>query len=100
MRTDVLDSHRKDVSDMINTCLNISEENDMAYSQKKLEYNLKYAKEKKRRIPLDVKKSFYEAVLSRIPEVADIGINTFIKAAIIEKIQRDGLDLPIGEYKP
>lgn len=85
---------------MISLSNSHTEDIAMAYPEKKLAYNLKYAKEHKRRIPLDVQKVYYENVLSRIPEVAGIPINTFIKAAITEKIQRDGLDLPIDEYKP
>lgn len=77
-----------------------TEEEPMAYSEKKLAYNLQYAKDHKKRIPLDVRKEYYDNVLSLLPEVAGVGINTFIKAAITEKIQRDGLDLPIDIYNP
>lgn len=70
------------------------------YTERKKQYDLKYAKEHKKRIPFDVRREYYENVLSRLPEVSGIGVNTFIKAAITEKIIRDGLDLPIDQYKP
>lgn len=84
----------------MNTYLSKPEGDTMAYSPKKRAYNIQYAKTHSKRVPLEVRKEYFENVLSRIPEVAGIPINTFIKAAITEKIQRDGLDLPIDEYKP
>lgn len=62
--------------------------------------SIKWKAKALKRVPLDVRKEYYDSVLCHIPDVAGIGINTFIKVAITEKIQRDGLDLPIDEYKP
>ena len=74
----------------------------MAYKNKedKTKYDLKYAKEHKRRVPLDVRKEYYDHVLAFIPNETGMGINTFIKQAITEKIQRDRIDLPIDLYNP
>ncbi len=46
--------------------------------------SLKYAKEKLKRVPLDLKKEEYER-LSAAAKSADMSINGFIKAAISEK---------------
>lgn len=84
---------------MIITYITEPEDTAVAYSQKKLEYNIQYAKDHKKRIPLDVRREYYENVLCLIPEVTGMGINTFIKAAITEKIKRDKLKLPINQYR-
>ena len=68
--------------------------------KKDSQYHIEYSKKYKRRISLDVRKTYYENVLCYIPEITGLGINTFIKLAITEKIQRDKLDLPIDQYKP
>lgn len=62
------------------------------------QYDLRYAKEHKRRIALDVRKEYFEDIASKIPEKTGLPINTFIKQAIAEKIIRDDIDLPIGKY--
>lgn len=66
----------------------------------KRKYDREYAKANKRRVPLDVRKEYFDHVLSFIPNETGIGLNTFIKQAITEKIERDGIDLPIDLYKP
>lgn len=52
--------------------------------------SLKYKKEKCSRIPLDVSKQ-YHLYLKEITKEAGTSVNTFIKEAIAEKIERDGL---------
>lgn len=51
-----------------------------------------------KRIPLEVRKEYWESVVSQIPDLTGMSVNGFIKAAIQEKIARDGLDLP--DIKP
>jgi len=60
----------------------------MAYSEKKQEYNLKYAKEHYKRIPLNVTLEKYEEIRSHA-ETRSESVNGFIKRAIDETIQRD-----------
>lgn len=67
---------------------------------KNIEDKLKRAKEVRRRVPLDVRKDFYDHVLSFITNETGMPLNAFIKQAITEKIERDGIDLPIDLYKP
>lgn len=62
--------------------------------------SIKWKAKALKRVPLDVRKEYYDNVLSLIPDLSGTPVNTFIKTAITEKIQRDGLDLPIDEYKP
>lgn len=64
----------------------------MAFDKNK--YDIEYQKANIKRVPLNVRKDYYAQVLAKIPEVTDSSINGFIKAAIREKIERDGLDLP------
>ena len=63
----------------------------MAYNEKQKGYSIKYAKENLKRIPLDVKKQYYDDVI--VPEVEKRGISVrqFILQAIEEKIEKDGL---------
>ena len=60
----------------------------MPYNEKQKEYSLKYAKEKLKRVPLDLKIEEYER-LSAAAMSANMSINGFIKAAINEKISHD-----------
>lgn len=71
-----------------------------AMPSNKAGYDIAYAKKNLKRVPLDIRRDFYESVMCKLPELTGSSINGFIKAAITEKIQRDGLDLPIDEYKP
>lgn len=61
----------------------------MTYSEKKKAYNQKYAKEKLKRIPLDVSKEKYDQI-KRHTEQTNETINGFIKRAIDETMERDG----------
>lgn len=48
-------------------------------------YNEKHLK----RIPLDVQKIYYDEVIKPAAAAAGVGVNTYIKEAIAEKIARD-----------
>ena len=67
-----------------------SEMSPAAYRHK-VEYNLEYAKTNKKRIPLDVQKTYYENVLQLAANKAGEPINTFIKKAIAQRIERENL---------
>lgn len=56
-----------------------------AANQSQYKYNAKNIK----RIPLDVQKEYFEKVLKPAADSAGVGVNTYIKQAIAEKIQRD-----------
>ena len=51
------------------------------YTESQKKASLKYAKEKLKRVPLDLKKDEYERLLEAAKAV-DMSINGFIKAAI------------------
>lgn len=61
----------------------------MAYDEKQKEYSMKYAKENLKRIPLDVKKDYYDHIIVPEAKKRDMTIRAFILKAIEEKIQRD-----------
>ena len=50
----------------------------------------KYNKEHLKRIPLDVQRDFYEQILKPAADAASLPVNSFIKQAIAEKIEREG----------
>ena len=58
------------------------------YTESQKKASLKYAKEKLKRVPLDLKKEEYEQLLVAARSV-DMSINGFIKAAINEKISNE-----------
>ena len=60
----------------------------MTNQEKKTKYNLKYAKEKLKRIPLDVQKDKYKEIKAHA-EKQNESVNGFIKRAIDEAIERD-----------
>lgn len=60
----------------------------MTYSQSKTEYNMKYAKEKLKRIPLDVQKEKYEQIKAAA-DAAGEKVNSYIKKAINERMERE-----------
>lgn len=60
----------------------------MTYSKSKTEYNMKYAKEKLKRIPLDVQKEKYEQIKAAA-DAAGEKVNSYIKKAIDERMKRD-----------
>lgn len=61
----------------------------MPYDEKQKEYSIKYAKENLKRIPLDVKKEYYDKVIVVEAEKRGMSIRAFILQAIEEKISRD-----------
>lgn len=61
----------------------------MAYSEKQKEYSINYAKQNLKRIPLDVKKQYYDDVIVPEAEKRGISVRQFILQAIQEKIQHD-----------
>lgn len=62
----------------------------MAYNEKQKGYSMRYAKDNLKRIPLDVKKQYYDEVIVPEAEKRGISVRKFILQAIEEKIQRDG----------
>lgn len=60
----------------------------MAITSKRKEYIYQYAKEKLKRIPLDVSKSSYEEIRAHA-EAHSESVNGFIKRAIQETMARD-----------
>lgn len=55
---------------------------------KKTQYNLNYAREKLKRIPLDVQKDFYDE-LAAAAAAAGEKVNTYIKKAIEQRMARE-----------
>lgn len=60
----------------------------MGNSENKTKYNISYAKEKLKRIPLDVQKSKYESIKAHAESRGE-SVNGFIKRAIDEAMERD-----------
>ena len=60
----------------------------MGNSESKTEYNIKYAKEKLKRIPLDVQKEKYEEIKAAA-DAAGEKVNRYIKKAIDERMKRE-----------
>ena len=60
----------------------------MGNSESKTEYNIKYAKEKLKRIPLDVQKEKYEEIKSAAERSGE-SVNGYIKKAIDERMERE-----------
>lgn len=56
---------------------------------KKTVYDIKYAREKLKRVPLDLQIDYYNNVLKPAAERAGLPVNTFIKNAIQEKIDKE-----------
>ncbi len=61
----------------------------MAMTEQRREYLYAYQKENLKRVPLDMRKSEYDA-LKAAAEAAGMKVNGFIKMAIAEKIEREG----------
>ena len=57
----------------------------MSVPEKQKRYNERNIK----RVPLDIQKDYYENVLKPAAAAAGIGVNTFIKQAVQEKIDRE-----------
>jgi len=61
----------------------------MAYTEEKGQQYVKYAKEKLKRIPLDVKKEYYEDVIVKEAEKRGLSVRAFILSAIEDKIENE-----------
>ena len=61
----------------------------MPYDEKQKEYSIKYARENLKRIPLDVKKEYYDKVIVVEAEKRGMSVRAFILQAIEEKISND-----------
>lgn len=61
----------------------------MSYNEKQKKYSMQYAKERLKRIPLDVKKEYYDSVIVVEAEKRGLSVRAFILQAIEEKISRD-----------
>ena len=59
----------------------------MGYSENKKTYNMNYAKENLKRIPLDVQKTKYEEI-KEAAGAAGESVNGFIKKAIDERLEK------------
>lgn len=60
----------------------------MAYDNKQKEYSINYAKKNLKRIPLDVKKEYYDAVIVPAAEKSNQSVRAFILSAIEEKVDK------------
>ena len=60
----------------------------MAYDESSRKAHLKYAKENLKRIPLDVKKEYYETAIVPEAEKRGISVRAFILNAIKHEIER------------
>lgn len=60
----------------------------MAYNEKQKEYAMGYAKRTLKRIPLDVKKEYYENVIVPAAEKNELSVRAFILEAIAEKVKK------------
>ena len=61
----------------------------MTYDEKQKERSLRYAKNYLKRIPLDVKKEYYENVIVKEAEKRGLSVRAFIMSAIEEKIENN-----------
>ena len=61
----------------------------MAYTEKQGQYSVQYAKKNLKRIPLDVKKEYYEDVIVKEAEKLGMSVRSFILSAIEEKVQKN-----------
>lgn len=60
----------------------------MGNSESKTEYNIRYAKEKLKRIPLDVQKEKHEEIKAAA-DAAGEKVNGYIKKAIDQRMERE-----------
>lgn len=61
----------------------------MAYSKEQGQYSINYAKKNLKRIPLDVKKEYYEDIIVNAAEKEGVSVRAFILSAIEEKISKN-----------
>ena len=60
----------------------------MAYTEKQGQYSIEYAKKNLKRIPLDVKREYYEVIV-KAAEKEGLSVRAFILSAIEEKISKN-----------
>ena len=60
----------------------------MTVNENKAKYDMQYAKNNLKRIPLDVRKEKYEEIKAAA-EAADESVNLYIKTAIDQRMERD-----------
>ena len=60
----------------------------MTANENKAKYDMQYAKNNLKRIPLDVRKEKYEQIRAAA-EAADQSVNLYIKTAIDQRMERD-----------
>lgn len=65
----------------------------MPANEAKKKYDLQYAKDKLKRIPLDVQKSKYEEIKTSASAVGE-SVNGYIKKAIDQRIERESVTSP------
>lgn len=63
----------------------------MAYSKKKTEYNIEYAKKNIKRIPLDIQKTKYEEIRTAAQNAGE-SVNGYIKKAIDMRMAEERRD--------
>lgn len=61
----------------------------MPLSESRKKANDSYKKRKVKRIPLDVQKDYFDSVLKPAADAANEPVNTFIKKAIQQRIDRE-----------
>lgn len=61
----------------------------VAYTEQQGQYSMEYAKKKLKRIPLDVKKEYYDEVILKAAEENGMSVRAFILSAIEEKINKN-----------
>lgn len=66
----------------------------MAYNEAAKKATIKYIKEKLRQYTIRFNKEDYEQRIAPAIEASGMNVSAFIKAAIDEKIERDGLKSP------
>lgn len=60
----------------------------MAYNEKQGKYSMEYARKTLKRIPLDVKKEYYDNVITKAAEKSGMSVRAFILSAVEEKIEK------------
>ena len=61
----------------------------MAYTEKQGQYSIEYAKKNLKRIPLDVKREYYDEVIVKAAEKEGLSVRAFIFSAIEKKISKN-----------
>lgn len=75
-------------------------DNNAMYSEAQKKATAKYQKKTYDDVRVRVPKGYRDEVLAKAAQISQTSVNDFIRKAVEEKILRDGLGLPIDEYKP